>query len=82
VPDQVLSRVLEELLMNAYRAGKPATFSPEQIVKLIAVACERPQSCGRPITRWSSRELAAEMVKRRIVKTIARSTISQLLALT
>jgi putative transposase len=58
-PDHVLSRVLEGLLMDAYRAGKPATFSPEQIVKLIAVACERPQSCGRPITRWSSRELAA-----------------------
>jgi transposase len=77
--NHVLSRVLEGLLMDAYRAGKPATFSPEQIVKLIAVACERPQDCGRPITRWSSRELAAEMVKRGIVKTIARSTISQLL---
>ena len=78
-PDHVLSRMLEGLLMDAYRAGKPATFSPEQIVKLIAVACERPQDCGRPITRWSSRELAAEMVKRGIVKRIARSTISQLL---
>src|SRR5437764_1333035 len=66
-------------LLDAYRPGKPATFSPEQIVKLIAVACERPQDCGRPITRWSSRELAAEVVKRGIVKTIARSTISQLL---
>ena len=58
-PDHVLSRVLEGLLMDAYRAGKPATFSPEQIVKLIAVACEPPQHSGRPITRWSSRELAA-----------------------
>jgi transposase len=78
-PDHVLSRVLEGLLMDAYRTGKPATFSPEQIVKLIAVACEPPQHSGRPIRRWSSRELAAEMVKRGIVKTIARSTLSQLL---
>ena len=78
-PDHVLSGVLEGLRMDAYRAGKPATFSPEQIVKLIAVACERPQDCGRPITRWSSRELAAEMVKRGIVKRIARRTLSQLL---
>jgi putative transposase len=77
--DQALSARLAGLLLDAYRPGKPAPFSPEQIVKLIAVACERPQSCGRPITRWSSRELAAEMVKRGIVKTIARSTISQLL---
>lgn len=77
--DPALSTRLAGLLLDAYRPGKPATFSPEQIVKLIAVACERPQDCGRPITRWSSRELAAEMVKRGIVKTIARSTISQLL---
>ena len=78
-PDHVLSRVLEGLLMDVYRAGKPATFSPEQIVKLMAVACEPPQHSGRPITRWSSRELAAEMVKRGIVKRIARRTLSQLL---
>jgi putative transposase len=57
--DQALSTRLAGLLLDAYRPGKPATFSPEQIVKLIAVACERPQDCGRPITRWSSRELAA-----------------------
>jgi transposase len=77
--DQVLSGVLEGLLLDAYRAGKPATFSPEQIVKLIAVACEHPQHSGRPITRWSSRELAAEVVQRGIVKTIARRTVSRLL---
>jgi putative transposase len=57
--DQALSNRLAGLLLDAYRPGKPAPFSPEQIVKLIAVACERPQDCGRPITRWSSRELAA-----------------------
>jgi transposase len=77
--DQVLSNGLAGRLLDAYRPGKPATFSPEQIVKLIAVACERPQDCGRPVTRWSSRELAAEVVKRGIVKRIARSTVSRLL---
>ena len=77
--DQGLSNRLAGLLLDAYRPGKPATFSPEQIVKLIAVACEPPQHSGRPVTRWSSRELAAEVVKRGIVKTIARSTVSRLL---
>jgi transposase len=77
--DQALSNRLAGLLLDAYRPGKPATFSPDQIVKLIAVACERPQDCGRPITRWSSRELAAEVVKGGIVKAIARSTVSRLL---
>jgi putative transposase len=37
-PDHVLSGVLEGLLMDAYRAGKPATFSPEQVVKLGSVS--------------------------------------------
>jgi transposase len=77
--DPALSNRLAGLLLDAYRPGKPATFSPEQIVKLIAVACEPPQHSGRPITRWGSRELAAEVVKRGIVKTIARSTVSRLL---
>ena len=77
--DHALSNRLAGLLLDAYRPGKPATFSPEQIVKLIAVACEQPQDSGRPITRWSSRELAAEVVKRGIVKTITRSTVSRLL---
>jgi transposase len=77
--DPALSNRLAGLLLDAYRPGKPATLSPEQIVKLIAVACEPPQHSGRPVTRWSSGELAAEVVKRGIVKTIARSTVSQLL---
>ncbi len=77
--DPALSNRLAGLLLDAYRPGKPATFSPEQIVKLIAVACEPPQYSGRPITGWGSRELAAEVVKRGIVKTIARSTVSRLL---
>src|SRR5919108_1941529 len=77
--DQALSNRLAGLLVDAYRPGKPATFSPEPIVKLIAVACEPPQHSGRPITRWGSRELAAEGVKRGIVKTIARRTVSRLL---
>jgi hypothetical protein len=57
--DQALSNRLAGLLVDAYRPGKPATFSPEQVVKLLAVACEPPQHSGRPVTRWGSRELAA-----------------------
>src|ERR671915_1314952 len=75
--EPAFSTRLAGLLLDAYRPGKPATFSPEQIVKLIAVAGEPPQHSGRPITRWGSRELAAEVVKRGIGKTIARSTVSR-----
>ena len=67
------------MLLDAYRGGKPATFTPEQIVKIVALACEHPKASGRPITRWTSKELAAETVKRGLVKQISRASVSRLL---
>jgi len=49
-----------------------ALFSPEQLVKIIALACEHPQDSGRPLTRWTSRDLADELVQRGIVTAISR----------
>ncbi len=77
--DKRLGALLEQLLLDAYRGGKPATFTPEQVVKIVALACEHPKASGRPITQWSSKELAAEAVKRGIVKRISRATVSRLL---
>jgi len=77
--DQRLRALLIRCLHDAYRRGTPATFRPEQLVKLIALACEHPSASGRPITQWSSRELAAELVKRGIVTSISRATVSRLL---
>jgi len=43
----------------------------EQIVEIVAVACELPASSGRPISHWTPRELASEVVKRGIVASIS-----------
>ena len=51
-----LRRLVELILNDAPRPGKPATFSPEQIVQIIAVACEPPEKSGRPISHWTARE--------------------------
>jgi transposase len=77
--DRRLGALFEQVLLDAYRGGKPATFTPEQIVKIVALACEHPKVSGRPITRWSSKELAAEALKRGIVERISRATVSRLL---
>ena len=77
--DHRFSAFLTQCLRDAYRRGTPATFSPQQLVKIIALACEHPSASGRPITQWSSRELAAELTKRGIVTTISRATVSRLL---
>src|SRR5262249_6087211 len=52
-----LAGLIEQVLADAPRPGAPATFGPEQIVRLVAVACEPPEPSGRPIDRWTSREL-------------------------
>lgn len=80
VSDRQLSGLIEQVLVDAYRSGRPATFSPEQLVKLIALACEHPRASGRPLSQWSSRELVAEALKRGIVPTLCRATVSRLLA--
>lgn len=70
-PEAALLGLLEQVLADAPRPGAPATFSPEQIVGVVAVACEPPEKSGRPIDHWTARELADEVKRRRIVKDIS-----------
>lgn len=49
---------VRERLRDAPRAGKPTQFTTEQILQLFALACESPEKYGRPISDWTSRELA------------------------
>jgi putative transposase len=79
LPDPQLLGLIQEILDDAPRPGGPATFSPEQIVQIVAVACEPPQRSGRPISHWTHRELADEVKKRQIVKDIAPRTVGRFL---
>jgi len=76
---QQLRRLLEHLLDDAPRPGTPATFSPEQIVQIVAVACEPPEQSDRPISHWTSRELADEVKRRRIVADISPRSVGRFL---
>jgi len=68
-----------ERLQDAQRPGTPATFSPEQWCQIMAIACEPPESSGRPISHWTPREIAAEAIKRGIVKTISERHVGRFL---
>src|SRR3954470_11821994 len=76
---QHLRRTLEHLLDDAPRPGKPATFTPEQIVQIVAVACEPPEKSDRPIDHWTSRELADEVQRRGIVPAISPRSVGRFL---
>ena len=74
-----LQALIEDVLADAPRPGTPATFTPEQLCQLMALACESPQESGRPVTRWTPRELADEVCRRGIVETISPRTVGRFL---
>ncbi|MCX6000880.1 MAG: helix-turn-helix domain-containing protein [Chloroflexi bacterium] len=62
---------IEERLADLPRPGAPAKFTAEQVCRIVAMACEDPGDSGRPISQWSQREIADEVVKRGIVEHIS-----------
>ena len=70
---------LEERLRDAPRPGTPARITPEQVCRIVALACEAPSQSGRPISQWSGREVAEEVVKQGIVDRISPRHAARLL---
>jgi len=66
-------------LADAPRSGTPARITSEQVCRIMALACEVPRASGRPISQWSSTELAAEIRRRGIVETISSRHAARLL---
>ena len=76
----LITEVVEEVLADEPRPGTPPTFTPEQVVRIVALACEDPrEESGRPITHWSTPELADEAVKRGIVESISARSVGRFL---
>lgn len=67
------------VLSDAPRPGKPPEFTAEQVSQIVAVACEPPELSGRPITRWTHRELRDEVISRGIVESISESHVGRIL---
>jgi putative transposase len=77
---EVWTEKIAEILADRERCGAPATFTPEQLCQIVALACEkRPEECGRPVTHWTARELADEAVHRRIVLSISPRHVGRFL---
>jgi putative transposase len=77
--ESTLAKAIEDALTDALRPGAPATFTPEQIVQIVAVSLEAPQECGRPVSHWTPTELADEVTKRGIVETISPRQVGRFL---
>jgi putative transposase len=68
-----------ERLQDAPRPGTPPKFTAQQRSQMAALACEAPMKAERPISQWSGREIAEEVMKRGIVEQIAPRHASSLL---
>ncbi len=68
-----------ERLADAPRAGRAPQLTAEQQCRIVALACEAPSQSGRPISQWSQREIADEVVQRGIVDAISPRHAARLL---
>lgn len=68
-----------ERLQDAPRPGAPPKFTEEHRCQMAAFACEAPMKAERPISQWTGREIAEELVKRGIVEQISPRHASYLL---
>jgi putative transposase len=69
----------EERLDDLPRPGAPARLTADQQCQIEQLACEAPEKAGRPISQWTGREIADELVARGIVETISARHAARLL---
>jgi len=68
-----------ERLQDAPRPGVKPEITAEQRCQIAALACEVPAKAGRPISQWTGREIADEVMARGIVKQISPRHAARLL---
>lgn len=64
-------------LSDAPRHGRPSEITAEQICQMMALACDQPKE--RPISHWTGREIADEVMARGIVQQISPRHAARLL---
>ena len=68
---------VEDRLKDVPRPGRKSQISAEQLCQMIALACEQPKDC--PISQWTGREIADEVMRRGIIQQISPRHAARLL---
>jgi putative transposase len=69
----------QERLEDAPRPGSPAQITADQRCQIEKLACEKPEKLGVPISHWTNREIAAEIMQQGIVEQISARHAGRLL---
>jgi len=64
-------------LSDVPRPGRRSQITAEQICQVMAMACEQPKD--RPISQWTGREIADEVMRRGIIQQISPRHAARLL---
>ena len=70
---------ITDRLQDAPRPGVPPRITAEQRCRIAALACEAPMKAGRPISQWTGREIAEEVVAQGIIQQISPRHAARLL---
>jgi putative transposase len=68
---------ISERFEDIPRPGRPSEITAEQTCQMVAMACEQPKE--RPISHWTGREIAEEVMRRGIVPKISARHAARLL---
>lgn len=79
VSDFVLLQEMLTRFNDLPRSGTPKRITLAQEQQIIALACEKPEDYGVPITTWSLAMLAHTAIKQGIVKTISARYVAEIL---
>lgn len=70
---------LNQRFADAPRSGAPTRFDAEVLCQIMALACRPPADVGRPVTEWTARELADEVMRQGLVASISPRHVGRFL---
>lgn len=68
-----------ERLSDAPRSGAPPRITAQEVCRLVALACERPEDSDVPLSHWSASDLAREAMRRGLVDRISPRSVGRIL---
>jgi putative transposase len=80
VSEKEFTQLVTAILSDAPRPGAPAKFSPEQVVGIRAIACEKldeEDESSRPVSHWTPREVRDEAINRGLADDISVRTVGR-----
>jgi putative transposase len=70
---------VEDRLEDLPRPGAPSQIRADQLCQIEQLACQAPEQAGRPISQWTGREIADELMRRGIIERISPRHAARLL---